>query len=534
MKRSPLSRPAARGGRDRYIPRLLALEAREVPSTCVVNSLGDAGVGTATDHGDLRYCINRANNLSGTDTITFAARGTINLTGALPDIVGNLTLAGPGADLLTVRRDSGGNYRIFSNSATTTISGLTIADGLAYASINGQLAGGGIYNAGQLTVDSCVIRNNEVYATYYGYGQPSAIGGGIYNAGTMTLLNSRVTANLAYAELTSDDPSGEYGKGGVIGNGGHLTVLYSRVDGNTATSDDPFELSAVAEGGGIFNKAFAVLDVRFSSIDGNSSHVFYPYAAGGGLYNEGVASLGDTTVAVNAANGDIVVADGGGIENTGTLTIANSTVAGNYSAESGGGIFSESNAMLNARDSIVADNHAGFSPDLGGSLTTSGYNLFGNSAGGSGYAPTDLLDVDAKLGPDQDNGGPTPTTALLPGSPAIDSGDNTNAPEWDQRGPGFPRIVNGTIDIGAFEVQNTGAAPEPPRGVLGTVPLIPHPLRTPPPAPAAKWNQEPTTHSPSADMPVRTKTPAAVNPYAARSRAAVDAPVAELLGWDWA
>jgi hypothetical protein len=43
--------------------------------------------------------------------------------------------------------------------------------------------------------------------------------------------------------------------------------------------------------------------------------------------------------------------------------------------------------------------------------------------------------------------------ALLPGSPAIDSGTNQMAPEWDQRGPGFPRIVNGTIDRGAFEVQ---------------------------------------------------------------------------------
>ncbi len=62
------------------------------------------------------------------------------------------------------------------------------------------------------------------------------------------------------------------------------------------------------------------------------------------------------------------------------------------------------------------------------------------------------------LGPLADNGGPTLTHALLPGSPAIDAGDNTDAPEWDQRGPGFPRIVNGTIDIGAFEVQNTAAS----------------------------------------------------------------------------
>jgi hypothetical protein len=64
-----------------------------------------------------------------------------------------------------------------------------------------------------------------------------------------------------------------------------------------------------------------------------------------------------------------------------------------------------------------------------------------------------LINLDPMLGPLQDNGGPTPTMALLPGSPAVDAGDNTGAPDFDQRGPGFPRIVGGTIDIGAFEVQ---------------------------------------------------------------------------------
>src|SRR5439155_18199838 len=78
--------------------------------------------------------------------------------------------------------------------------------------------------------------------------------------------------------------------------------------------------------------------------------------------------------------------------------------------------------------------------------------------GGSGFVAADLVGsaagpIDPKLGPLQNNGGPTLTMALLPGSPAIDAGDNTNAPPYDQRGPGFPRIVNGKIDIGAFEVQ---------------------------------------------------------------------------------
>jgi hypothetical protein len=66
------------------------------------------------------------------------------------------------------------------------------------------------------------------------------------------------------------------------------------------------------------------------------------------------------------------------------------------------------------------------------------------------------------LGPLQDNGGLTQTMALLFGSPALDAGDSSLLPNdpdtgkpyaTDQRGPGFPRVVNGQMDIGAFEVQ---------------------------------------------------------------------------------
>ena len=82
----------------------------------------------------------------------------------------------------------------------------------------------------------------------------------------------------------------------------------------------------------------------------------------------------------------------------------------------------------------------------------SGLSGISNGVGDNIIGTTDKP-IDPKLGPLQDNGGPTMTMALLPGSPAIDAGDNTDAPQWDQRGPGFPRIVNGIIDIGAFEVQ---------------------------------------------------------------------------------
>jgi hypothetical protein len=143
-------------------------------------------------------------------------------------------------------------------------------------------------------------------------------------------------------------------------------------------------------------------------------------------------------------------------------TIANNQDAGGDSyggppgPATGGGFYNQ--GMLQTRDTILGGNTVtgpgtNSSPDLAGSLGSLGHNLLGNSQGGSGFDPSDLLNVNPLLGPLQNNGGPTQTMALLPGSPAIDAGDNTGAPMWDQRGPGFPRIIHGVIDIGAFEYR---------------------------------------------------------------------------------
>src|SRR5262245_25682197 len=106
---SPLARRPASVA-PLFRPRLEVLETRTLLSTYTVDHLVDDGNGTGFS-GDLRYCMTNA--LDG-DTINFAVTGTINLTGALPNITRNITIAGPGADQLTVRRDTGGNYRIFN------------------------------------------------------------------------------------------------------------------------------------------------------------------------------------------------------------------------------------------------------------------------------------------------------------------------------------------------------------------------------------------------------------------------------------
>jgi hypothetical protein len=100
----------------------------------------------------------------------------------------------------------------------------------------------------------------------------------------------------------------------------------------------------------------------------------------------------------------------------------------------------------------------------GGTVTSEGYNL--SSDDGVGYltGPGDQINTNPLLGPLQNNGGPTFTHALLPGSPAIDAGDPNFSlpPSTDQRGCPFDRIFNGRIDMGSFETQ------PPPRRAVST------------------------------------------------------------------
>jgi hypothetical protein len=160
---------------------------------------------------------------------------------------------------------------------------------------------------------------------------------------------------------------------------------------------------------------------------------------GGGLFNNG----GSVTITGSTLSGNSAQGGAGG---------AGSFGFGNGAAGSGagGGAFNLG-GTLNLRNTIIAGNLAATAPDLLGLVASQGHNLIGNTSGASGFVGSDLLNQNPLLGPLQNNGGPTQTMALLPGSPAVDAGDNSNAPATDQRG--LPRIVGGVIDIGAFEVQ---------------------------------------------------------------------------------
>jgi hypothetical protein len=142
------------------------------------------------------------------------------------------------------------------------------------------------------------------------------------------------------------------------------------------------------------------------------------------------------------------------------LTVVGSTVAGNRTDGAGGGLWvGGTRALATLTSTLVAGNTAATAgPDVRGPvLATSAYNLIGDGSGASGLTDrvngnqvgTAASPIDPRLGPLQDNGGPTPTMALLPGSPALKAGDPAQLGVADQRGV----VRSGGVNIGAYQAS---------------------------------------------------------------------------------
>src|SRR5579871_1976889 len=224
------------------------LEDRTVlsPLVLTVNNLGDSGSGSGTS-GDLRYCINLANqnhNTSGTpDVITFATglQGTITLVqGQLNITDPNLTISGPGASTIAV---SGNNAsRVFNivSKTTVAISGLTIEQGqtVGDGAGDGSNDGGGIFNQGHLTLQNDNLTGNQAIgqAGANGGSGGNALGGAVYNVGTLSLVNDTLNNNRAIGGKGGQG----VGTGGAGGNGLGGGVYSSKatltMSGDTFTS----------------------------------------------------------------------------------------------------------------------------------------------------------------------------------------------------------------------------------------------------------------------------------------------------------
>jgi hypothetical protein len=400
--------------------------------------------------GSLRAAVLAANSHPGGDTIPIQVTGTINLQNALQVIFDPVSIIGPGADLATVRRDgSAGGFSIlaFSTDAgPSSVTGLTVS--------NGQAArGGGIRNVeGSLTLTGVVVRDNEAVAD--GGTNVMVEGGGVFSEGPLTLRETVVADNAVRA---SNATTVTAAFGGGVAALSELTVEGSTISGNVAEASGGGS-SATAQGGGVL--AGTKASVTRSTISGNMVE------AGGGASQ--------------------IRAQGGGIQ-TYEATVTASTLSGN-SAVSAGLAFGadlESALSTSIRNTIVAEPlgeadscHAGgLNP-----ISSGGFNL--DEDGSCGFAKSsDLVGVVAGLDPAlADNGGPTPTHALLPGSIAIDRG-NSFGSSIDQRGlprpSDFPAIGNKEggdgSDIGAIELQ----VPSPPSPAPVQVSVVPGDHRPP-------------------------------------------------------
>ncbi|MEB3336634.1 MAG: CHAT domain-containing protein, partial [Leptolyngbyaceae bacterium] len=308
--------------------------------------------------------------------------------------------------------------------------------------------GGGIYNRGTLTLTSSIVSGNTasdrgggIANRYSGTitltdstvigNSASRNGGGISNYGTLTLSNSTVSGNSTFQH------------GGGISNYGSVTLSNSTVSGNSASD----------HGGGISN--YDSVTLSNSTVSGN-----FAATHGGGISNFISLMLTNSTVSGNSASNH-----GGGISNYTSLTLTNSTVTGNSASERGGGI--SNYGTLTLTNSIVAGNIA---PSINGmeiwndaTFLSNGVNLFGTN-GNSGIvgatpAATDIVPtvgINSILAPLGNNGGPTQTHALLPGSPAIDA-SGAGATSTDQRG----EAAVGVRDIGAYELTTPTPTPTP-------------------------------------------------------------------------
>ena len=207
------------------------------------------------------------------------------------------------------------------------------------------------------------------------------------------------------------------------------------------------------------------MNITNSTLSANHGVAASGTSGGGGIFNAGTVTITNSSLSGNSGG-----RTGGGILNGGTLTVTSCTISGNTVGILGGGI--ENEGTVNARNTIIATNTtlSGSGPDFGGTLTSQGYNLIGNTSDTTitGITTGNQLNVDPRLGPLQDNGGPTFTQALLSGSTAIDGGHSSGS-NTDQRGftrpiddPSIPNATGGDgSDIGAFEVQTLTPIPTP-------------------------------------------------------------------------
>ncbi|MDQ4004955.1 MAG: hypothetical protein M3135_01480 [Actinomycetota bacterium] len=385
-----------------------------------VTSTADGGAGS------LRAAFDTANGNAEADEIVLQSGATYDLTncgggteenanadGDLDHAAAEaITIIGNGATIRNTCTDERVIHAV-SGTGLLTLRDVTITGG----AIAG--AGGGVRTEGApVTLLESIVTGNT-----------AASGGGI--------STGSATVSIDGSTLSSNQTTTSSG-GAIHTSGGLVTITSTAVSGNVSADD----------GGGIRMSVPGTLTISDSTFSGNTSG-----EDGGAVRSSASMFIRNTTISGNSA-----ALTGGGIQAVADSAFNNITVTGNAApAGEGGGIASVMDTTT-LSNSIVAGNSGGDCDANGGALVSQGNNIDGDgSCGLSG--PGDKPATDPKLGPLADNGGPTPTHALLEGSPAIGAGNETIArggpacEPADQRGA--PRK---DCDIGAYERVVCGKA----------------------------------------------------------------------------
>jgi hypothetical protein len=395
------------------------LEDRTVPSTFTVSNLADSGPGS------LRAAITAANATPGADVIAFTPglRGTVGLTSGELGITGDLRIDGPGAARLAVSGNDASRVFTIGSGTEVSIDGLTVTRGHAL------LQGGGILNAGTLTLSRAVVSDNVVVGLPGATPAVDAMGGGIRNTGALHVLYTTFVNNRSLGGNGNPGGTGSTGLGGAIMSAGaaaapssatvsHCTFLDNEAVGGAAGAGATFSRAGV--GGAIVNAngTMAVSDSLFrdNQAVGGAGGAAPPGSAGVGGAIANAALLGDAILTVshsaltnNRAVGGAAPAGaspqpgrGGAIANyvvafstlpvTATATVDQSLLLGNQAIGGagptggdglGGGIANENGAALIVTNSALLLNEA-----IGGAGATGNG---GNGLGGgifNGGLPT--------------------------------------------------------------------------------------------------------------------------------------------------
>jgi hypothetical protein len=322
------------------------------PQPIIVNTLNDDPNGPVAGQTTLRDAIDQANANPGS-TITFQAglNGTILLEAMLPNLTANVTIIGSNQTIQ--RAGNAGPFGIFEVFATVEIDNLTIKGG-------DDTTGGGIYNAGNLTLRNDTISNNTA----------AGKGGGIFDVSgsTLTLDHDIIEDNQA------QDGGGIYNFSGstlqsFAGN------IASAIVNNTATAD----------GGGIYNNGKVNLQAG-DSIGLNQANM--TSGNGGGVYN----ASGRTFLLQNGIIANNGAFQGGGVYNGGTATLPSDTIGGGNSANQGGGLYLTTGSTTDFGDGPNA-------------TTVSGNELVGAGAKGKGILYEQNATIFGNLTDDDDPGG---------------------------------------------------------------------------------------------------------------------------------